>query len=297
MLAGRRASSPTAWSRTRRAWASRSCRAAISARSWSSPTAAVNSSIKLVALGVVEVVLVLLDVGQAALQLGQPAGTLGGRQVFQFLQQVLLPFEPAADRLVDGHRRTGESPLEDGPGQGHARLLATARLREELVDVGGDRLVEVVLLRRFSLNATVCACRSGNSRRPSQVAEVFLQPPQRPRAIRAEPEDVAADLGRLVADAVRLGEQVGVDQADEVGEAVVVAVVRGRRQQEQVVGVGGQPLGELVALGLLRLVAAPGAALGVGAALVRLVDDDEVPALAARRARGRRPAWRSRARR
>ena len=70
-----------------------------------------------------------------------------------------------------------------------------------------------------------------------QVAEVFLEPPQRPGAVRAEPEDVAANLGRLVADPVRLGEQVGVDQPDEVGEAVVVAVVRGGGQQEQVVGV------------------------------------------------------------
>ena len=47
---------------------------------------------------------------------------------------------------------------------------------------------------------------------------------------------------------VRLGEQVGVEQAQEVGEAVLVAVVRRGRQQEQVVGMRGQPLGELVAL-------------------------------------------------
>ena len=38
-------------------------------------------------------------------------------------------------------------------------------------------------------------------------------------------------------------------------------------------------LGELVTLGLLRLVAARGDVLGVGAALVGLVNDDEVPAL------------------
>ena len=113
-----------------------------------------------------------------------------------------------------------------------------------------------------------------------QVAEVFLQAPQRPRAIRAEPEDVAADLRRLVADAVRFGKQVGVDEPDEMGEAVVVAVVRGRGEQQEVVGVGGQPLGDLVSLGLFRFVAAPGTALGVGAALVRLVDDDEIPPLA-----------------
>ena len=62
---------------------------------------------------------------------------------------------------------------------------------------------------------------------------------------------------RLRTDPVRLGEQVRVDEADEVGEAVVVAVVGGRGQKEQVVGVGRQALGDLVALGLLRLVAPP----------------------------------------
>ena len=98
-----------------------------------------------------------------------------------------------------------------------------------------------------SLNATVCACRSGNSRRPRRSRRSSFSR-RGPRAIRAEPQDVAADLRRLVADAVRLGEQVGVDQPDEMGEAVVIAVVRGRGEQEQVVRVGGQPLGDLVAL-------------------------------------------------
>ena len=79
---------------------------------------------------------------------------------------------------------------------------------------------------------------------------------------------------------VRFREQVGVDEPDKMGEAVVVAVVRRRREQKDVVGVGGQTLGKLVALGLLRLVASAGAALGVGAALMRLVDDDQVPAFA-----------------
>ena len=120
---------------------------------------------ELVAFGVVEVVLVLLGVGQAALQLGQPAGALRGRQVFQLVQEVLLSFQagagwiqklPASNWRVGAGRRCG---------QGDARLLAAAGLRQELVDVGGDGLVEVVFLR-FSLNATVCAWRSGKSRRP-----------------------------------------------------------------------------------------------------------------------------------
>ena len=45
---------------------------------------------ELVSLRIVEVVFVLFHVVQAALQLGQPAGSLGRRQVFEILEQVLL---------------------------------------------------------------------------------------------------------------------------------------------------------------------------------------------------------------
>ena len=40
----------------------------------------------------------------------------------------------------------------------------------------------------------------------------------------------------LAAKPVRFGKQVGVEQADEMGEAVVVAVVRRGREQKDVVG-------------------------------------------------------------
>jgi hypothetical protein len=78
---------------------------------------------------------------------------------------------------------------------------------------------------------------------------------------------------------VRLGEQVGVEQPHEVREAVIVAVVRGRGQQQDVVSFGGQLLGELVALGFFGLGIAPRLGLRIGRALVRFVDDDQVPAL------------------
>ena len=75
------------------------------------------------------------------------------------------------------------------------------------------------------------------------------------------------------------GNRSGSIEPDEMGEAVVVAVVRRGGEQQQVVGVGGQTLRQLVSLRLLRLVPSAGAALRVGAALVRLVDDDQVPSL------------------
>src|SRR5215510_2913693 len=55
--------------------------------------------------------------------------------------------------------------------------------------------------------------------------------------------------------------------------------MRGSGQDDKVVGHHCQPLSELVAPGLLDLVTPAARALGVGAALVGLVDDHEIPAL------------------
>ena len=62
---------------------------------------------QVVALGFVKVVLVLLGVGQAALQLGETAGALRGRQVFQLCQERLLFFEAPPDGFKNCQRRTG----------------------------------------------------------------------------------------------------------------------------------------------------------------------------------------------
>ena len=38
---------------------------------------------------------------------------------------------------------------------------------------------------------------------------------------------------------MRLREQIGIEQPDEVGEAIIIAVVRRGGQQHNVVGIGG----------------------------------------------------------
>ena len=104
---------------------------------------------KLVALGVVQVVLVLLGVGQAALQLGQSrgrAGPAGGLRV------------PSSRSCCRSSRRRIDSWMaivelasrrwKTVRARATLACSPAARLREELVDVGGDRLVEVVLLQR-----------------------------------------------------------------------------------------------------------------------------------------------------
>ena len=79
-----------------------------------------------------------------------------------------------------------------------------------------------------------------------EVLQVLLQAAQQPRAVVAEAQYLAPDPPRFVAEAMRFGEQVAVEQADEVREAVVVAVVGRRGQQQQVIAALGEPLGELV---------------------------------------------------
>ena len=231
-----------------------------------------------VAGGFIEVVFVLLGVRQPALQLREPARPLGGRKTFEFAEQVVELFPAAAERLADRVRRARETALEHGAGQRDAVLAAPRRLRQELVDVGRHRLVDGVLVRpEFEADGLNMAIRKQAS--AAHVLQVFLQPPERPGAVLSELEDVAADAAGRLAETVRLGEQVAVEQADEVREPVVVAVMRGGRQKKQTVALLGQTLGELITLRAFNFVLASRRALRVGAAFVRFVDDDEVPPL------------------
>ena len=169
--------------------------------------------------------------------------------------------------------------MQDGADERDALLLPAAGLGQELIDVSRDGFVEVVFVavqpERDGVGVAV-----GKQAPALHVSQIFLQPAQRPRAIRPQAENVTADFAGLGSNPVRFWKQVGVEQADEMGKAVVVAVVRrGREQNDVAGGLRGEMFGELVTLGLGDFIAASGRALGVGAALVRLVDDDQIPPL------------------
>ena len=78
---------------------------------------------------------------------------------------------------------------------------------------------------------------------------------------------------------MRLWEQIAVEQAYEVCEPVVIAVMGCRRQEQQVIAVLREALCELVPLCPFDLVAAIGRAFRVGATFMGFVDDDEIPLL------------------
>ena len=148
-----------------------------------------------VAFGIVEIVFILLGVGDSALNLGKPLCALRRRKGFQLLQQLLLLLRATANGFGDGLRRTGETPLENSARQRHTLLLAPARLRQELVDVGGNCLVEVELfLIQPELDRVGVAVREETL--AVNVAEIFLQAAERPRAVFSEAENVASNLAR-----------------------------------------------------------------------------------------------------
>ena len=64
----------------------------------------------------------------------------------------------------------------------------------------------------------------------------------------------AADFTGFVCHPVRFREQIRIEQSDEVGEAIIVAMMRCRGQQHHVIGLGGQLLCKLVAFCFFGLV-------------------------------------------
>ncbi len=152
-------------------------------------------------------------------------------------------------------------------------------LRDELVDVRRDGLVqrELVAVEREGHRDGVAVREQPLA---VHVLQVFLQAAECPGAVGPQAEHVAADLGSLLAQPMGLGKQVAVEQTQEVGELVLVAVVRRGGEQQEMVALGCQLRRQFVPLGgdHLRFASGPAAA-GSGGALVGLVDDDQVPVL------------------
>jgi hypothetical protein len=112
-------------------------------------------------------------------------------------------------------------------------------LRQELVDVGRDCLVEVVLLAvQAESNGVGKAVRKQAA--SIEVLEIFFEAAKRPGAIRAEPENVPSYLAGLVRKPMWFWEKVWIQQADEVCEAVVITVVRGCGEKDNMVSLRGQ---------------------------------------------------------
>ena len=120
--------------------------------------------------------------------------------------------------------RTGETPLENSAGQRNALLLAPARLWQELVYVGCDRLVQVKL---FMIQPEGDRVRMAVGEKPLtvDVAEVFLQSAECPRTVFSETENVAPNLARTFTHPSGLRKKVGIDEPDKMTESVIIPVM------------------------------------------------------------------------
>ena len=109
--------------------------------------------------------------------------------------------------------RTCEAPLEDGPHECHAVLPPAGRLRQELVDVGGDRLVDAVLVASEG-EADRSDVAVGEQAAAVDVLQLFLQAPERPGAVVPVAQNLAADASGVLSDAMRFGKEIEVEQGN-----------------------------------------------------------------------------------
>src|SRR5208283_4805506 len=126
---------------------------------------------------------------------------------------------------MDGAGRTSETALQHGASKRGRRATLAGLLRHEFVDVGGDSLVKRELLA-IEAKANGDSVAVGKEPLAVHVTQVFFQAAQRPRTIFAKPEHFLEDLLRLLAKTVWFGKQVGINEAQEMRELVLVTMMR-----------------------------------------------------------------------
>ena len=253
-----------------------------SLRSWSGPwswearLAKSSRRRRSVALGVVAIV--------AVLGVGLDQGAGGGVHALQRLLVALVEDGGAADAVglgdggglavggagaqggLGGARAGGErtEQREDRP-PAHPALGAAGVLLDLVAGVGEDVVEEVAVGRGEAVGDVEGEPVAGEG---SVLVEVAADV-----AAAALDEVTGEQLAALGAGQVG-GAEVGVEEADEVGEGLVVAGVRGGGGEDEVAAlVGGEVAQQLVAL-VAALLPEPGA----GDAVVGLVDDDQLGA-------------------
>ena len=184
--------------------------------------------------GVVVLVEVLVQAAEGGCVAGRAVGL-----VVHLQQAVLKALAPAAERLVDGLRRGGQAPLQDGEGEADAVLALAVQPvgAVELVgDVAGNQLVQLRLRRRERvLHRVGAALREEGA--PVEAEKLLL-------------DQAAHDVGEVAVDSARrecLGvcgavslhvaralEAVPVHQRHEQLEVPRLAVVRRGRHEQQV---------------------------------------------------------------
>ena len=203
-------------------------------------------------------------------ELGQGGGdgraTVTALKHLQLAQPALQPLAATAQGLVNGLRRGGEPPLQDGQGEadGAGALVVFQGLGavELLAHILGDRLVERGLGVRELVGHRV-GDALGEEGRAVELEQALLD----------HAAHEIGDVGGMDAIAEAALEAVAIQQGHEELKVRLLAVVGRGRHEEEVSGQGREQLSQPVALGVFDLVAEHR-----GGQLVGLVADHQVPA-------------------
>ena len=182
-------------------------------------------------------------------------------------EPVFHPGEPPFQALVDRRRGGSEAALQNGEGETHVHPAPLVGRGEPLgavhllPHVAGDRFVEGGLrFAQLVLGGVGASFRE--ERRPVEAAEFLL----------GQAAEHVARILRVRAGTEPALEAVRVEEGEEELEVLLLAVVRGRRHQQEVAGAVPEQASELIPLGVLDLRAEVASRHPVG-----LVAHHEVP--------------------
>ena len=197
-----------------------------------------------------------------AVGLGQVVQVFGNLAIFlldlaQFAK-VAEPFQATFQRHADCGKAGCKAALKHGQGQADVAVFGGHRPLEVVLDVLGDGIVQVQFVLAEPVGKRLDV-PGREARRAIELLHVLLEPADHNAVF-----VVGARLGQDVAGDV----QVAVEQLQQQGEVVGIALVRRGRQEKEVVGTIAEELAQLVPLGLVDLVA-----VLVGGHLVGFVHD------------------------
>ncbi len=195
----------------------------------------------------------------------QRAARLGGDQGADLVEQAPQTLVATAERGADGREARGQAALQDRHGEADVALLLLHRLVEVLGDILGDRFVEIAL-GSTQVEGDRLHRPLRKQRCPVEAAHLLLETSQ---------DDGVVLAGHGLLEDVAVREEVLVEQLEQQAEVLGVALVRGGRQEQQVLGADRERLAQAVETGLAGLLRAR--ALAVGRHLVGLVHDHQVP--------------------
>ena len=179
-------------------------------------------------------------------------------------QNVLQPLPPAVQGLINGFRRGGKPPLQDGQRKANGCLAVVVQVLcpvELLLHIAGDLGIKLPLGR-----GEVVVDGISTTFREQRCAIEFEQ------LLFHEPPHYVRNVDALVGRTGRTFKTVWVHQREKQLEILVFAIVGRGGQKQEVAGNLGKQSSQIESLGVFDLTAPDG-----GRHFVRFIADDQIP--------------------